>query len=309
MLRVPGADEIAALNQSEAISEVHRQMSAWRGTAGGAASGGHLRLVTPSTGSGAAGSGDSTAANAEAQALKDRVKDLEGQLAESHRLIDIRNSELSALQRKLGGAATAPTTAPTTPPAQPPAPLPAPTPPAPTVSATPPPVSAPAPSTATPVPPPAASTSTPAPSPAPAPAVQKKPVVAPAESGSWIDWVAANWWVPAAVIIALIVVLAFAAWRRRQSEGDFNRLDTTDIANFRDPTSKLAGMRKGEESFVVEESGEHRLPEFDEPARGLGDTHSDIKASDDTMSSESAVNLDQGDPAGRSRFSHGLRSI
>ena len=30
ILRVPGADEIAALNQKEAISEVSRQMSAWR---------------------------------------------------------------------------------------------------------------------------------------------------------------------------------------------------------------------------------------------------------------------------------------
>ena len=44
VLRIPGADEIAALNQSEAISEVHRQMSAWSG-AGGSPAGGHLRLV------------------------------------------------------------------------------------------------------------------------------------------------------------------------------------------------------------------------------------------------------------------------
>ena len=32
VLRLPGADEIAALNQSEAMSEVHRQMDAWRGS-------------------------------------------------------------------------------------------------------------------------------------------------------------------------------------------------------------------------------------------------------------------------------------
>src|SRR5450432_1319669 len=84
VLRVPGADEIAALNQSEAINEVRRQMSEWRGTAASAPPAGHLRLVTPGAGSGAAGGvGDSTAANAEAQALRDRVKDLEGQLAES----------------------------------------------------------------------------------------------------------------------------------------------------------------------------------------------------------------------------------
>jgi pilus assembly protein FimV len=155
------------------------------------------------------------------------------------------------------------------------------------------------------VPQPAESTSAPAPVPAPAPApiLQKKPAVAPAESGSWIDWVAANWWVPAAVIIALFAVLLFAAWRRRQgSGGDFHGLEATDVADFRDPTAKLAGTRRGDDSFVVEESGEHRLPEFDAAPADLSDTHSDIKAPDDTMSSESAVNLDQGDPLAEADF-------
>ncbi len=36
VLRVPGADEIAALNQSEAMSEVRQQMNAWRGGSGAA---------------------------------------------------------------------------------------------------------------------------------------------------------------------------------------------------------------------------------------------------------------------------------
>jgi pilus assembly protein FimV len=304
VLRIPGADEIAALNQTEAMSEVHRQMNAWRDS-GAAATGGHLRLVTPS-GGGATGTGESNAANAEAQALKDRVKDLEAQLAASHRLIDIRNSELSALQRKLGVPPTAQTPVPTPAPAQTPAPTPAPqtAPPqtttAPTAAAPPP----PAPPASTPSAPPqsAESTSPPVPVPAPVP-VKKKPVVATPESGSWIDWVAANWWVPAAVIIALIVVLAFAAWRRRQDGmADLNRLDATDIAGVRDPTVRPQGVRKGDDSFVVEESGEHRLPDFDEAPDRLRDTHTDIKAPDDTMSSESAVNLDQGDPLAEADF-------
>ncbi len=299
VLRVPGADEIAALNQNEATSEVHRQMSAWHGAGG--ETGGHLRLVTPgaggTTGTGAPGTGNANAANAEAQALRDRVKDLEGQLAESHRLIDIRNSELSALQRKLGVPATTQAPVPATP-------APAQTNPAPSVSTAPPPAptsTAPE-STATPVPPPAAGTSAPAPVPTPAPVLQKKPVVAPAESGSWIDWIAANWWVPAAVIIALFAVMVFAARRRRLGgAGDLEGLAATDVADFRDPGAKLGAMRKGDDSFVVEESGEHRLPEFDHTTDHLGDTHSDIKA-DDTMSSESAVNLDQGDPLAEADF-------
>jgi pilus assembly protein FimV len=214
---------------------------------------------------------------------------LEGQLAESHRLIDIRNSELSALQRKLG---VPPST---------PAPTPAPTPPVqatpPTVAPTPPPAA----STPTPVPPPVESTTPPVPVPAPAP-VQKKPVVAPVESGSWIDWLADHWWVPAAVIVALILVLAIAARRRRQGGGgDLNRMEDTDVSDFRDPSSKLA-MRRGDESFVVEESGEHPRPEFEATSDSLADTHSNLKAAEDTMSSESAVNLDQGDPLAEADF-------
>jgi pilus assembly protein FimV len=298
VLRVPGADEIAALNQSEAVNEVHRQMNAWHGVGSGE-SGGHLRLVTPAAGGGATGTGDANAANAEAQALRDRIKDLEGQLAESHRLIDIRNSELSALQRKLGAPAAAPTPAPAPPtpaqtsPVTPPSSAPSagvPPPPPPVVTA--------------PVPSAAESTSVPAPEPVapPAPVVQK-PAVAPAESGSWLDWVAANWWVPAAVILALFAVLLLAAWRRRRgSGGDLPGLESTDVADLRDPGARLAGARKGDDSFVVEESGEHRLPAFDAVPESLSDTHADIKATDDTMSSESAVNLDQGDPLAEADF-------
>src|SRR5271154_5029045 len=105
VLRVPGGDEIAALNQSEAISEVRRQMDSWRGGSAAAASG-HLRLVTPGAGGGAGNSGSESASSGEAQALKGRVKDLEGQLADTHRLLDLKNNELSEVQRKLGTPVT-----------------------------------------------------------------------------------------------------------------------------------------------------------------------------------------------------------
>jgi pilus assembly protein FimV len=302
VLRIPGADEIAALNQTEAMNEVHRQMTTWEG-AGGTGSSGHLRLVTPGAGGGANGSGASSSGGGDTQALKDRVKDLEGQLAESHRLIDIRNSELSALQRKLGVPPTAPAATPSQPSAST-APSAAPQP----SASNPPPAAAPTATPAvpagTPVPPAAENTSPPVPVPAPAQPSQKKPVVAPAaDSGSLIDWVAGHWWVPAAVIIAFIALLVFAAWRRRQGgAGDLGRMEATDVADFHDPTAKLGAMRKGDDSFVVEESGEHRLPDFGDPHDALGDTHSDMKAPDDTMSSESAVNLDQGDPLAEADF-------
>jgi pilus assembly protein FimV len=296
VLRVPGADEIAALNQTEAISEVRRQMDAWRGT-GGAAPSGHLRLVTPGAGGGTSNSVSDSASSGEAQALKGRVKDLEGQLADAHRLLDLKNNELSELQRKLGAPVT-PTPAPTPPPQTATAPTPAPTPtPAPVEA---PPVEATQPSTSAPTTP----TPTPIPAPKPAPVVVKKPA-ATAESGSLIDWLTANWWVPAAVIALMLAALAIVSWRRRQAGGGgggFPGLDSTDISEFRDPTARISA-RGGDNSFVVEESGEHPMPDFNETEQRYGETTADLKAApDDTMSSESAVNLDQGDPLAEADF-------
>jgi pilus assembly protein FimV len=307
VLRVPGADEIAALNQTEAISEVRRQMDSWRGTSGAAPSG-HLRLVTPGAGGGTSNSASDSASSGEAQALKGRVKDLEGQLADAHRLLDLKNNELSELQRKLGAPVATPAPTPQPQPQTATAPTPPPTP-------TPPPVEATQPSTTAsttpaPTPPPTESTSTPtpvpAPAPKPAPVVVKKPA-ATAESGSLLDWLAANWWMPAAVIVVMLAGLAIASWRRRQASGggggDFPGLDSTDISEFRDPTARISSGRGGDNSFVVEESGEHPMPDFNEPAeQRYGETTADLKAPDDTMSSESAVNLDQGDPLAEADF-------
>jgi pilus assembly protein FimV len=306
VLRVPGGDEIAALNQSEAISEVRRQMDSWRGGSTAAPSG-HLRLVTPGAGSGTGNSGSESAASGEAQALKGRVKDLEGQLADAHRLLDLKNNELSELQRKLAAPVTAPPAARTPPPqtaiAPPPAPAPAP-------------VAAEKPSTAaqpTPLPAPAENTSTPAETPAPAPAPVPKPVVAKkpapaAASGSLLDWLQDNWLIPAAIVAVLLLGLAIASLlrRRRSNEGgggnDFPSLDSTDISEFRDSNARTASGRGSDDSFVVEESGEHRMPDFDEPAEKYGERTADLKSPDDTLSSESAVNLDQGDPLAEADF-------
>jgi pilus assembly protein FimV len=297
VLRVPDADQIVALNQKEAISEVHRQMDAWRSSeAAAGTSSGHLRLVPPTAGGSATGTGtsssaNSNASNAEAQALKDRVKDLEGQLAESKRLIDIRNSELSALQRKLGVPPTPTPAAPRAPAVTPPAPTPAPPPAATTAP----------PATTTPETPPEAVKPVPTP---PPPAVKKPPVVAPVDTGSWIDWVAANWWAPLALLVLVIGGLGVAAMRRRRKEQSgalSGFMDDTDVADLRDSTSKLSALRRGNESFVVEESGSHPMPEFGDEPGAYAET-ADLKSADDTLSSESAVNLDQGDPLAEADF-------
>ena len=70
VLRVPGADDIAALNQREAMGEVHRQMDAWRTAGGAAAPSGHLRLVTPSAGGSGTVAGNGLGATPRTQALQ-----------------------------------------------------------------------------------------------------------------------------------------------------------------------------------------------------------------------------------------------
>ena len=118
LLRIPDAAQISSVSSSEASAEVARQYDAWRnGTATTAASeAGTLRLVTPEQGTAAP---PSTACvrlrlrlrhllqrperrwPAASSDLDERVRQLENELAEARRLLEVRNAELATLQ---GGA-------------------------------------------------------------------------------------------------------------------------------------------------------------------------------------------------------------
>ena len=152
---------------------------------------------------------------------------------------------------------------------------------------------------------PPASAANPPEAPKPPPAAQQppkaKPAAPPPESGSWIDWVAENYWVPLALLVVVLGGLGFAAMRRRREQPDGGLLDDTDVAEPRSATAKLSAPRKGAESFVVEETGAHPTPDFGSATGRMGDT-ADLKSPEDTMSSESAVNLDQGDPLAEADF-------
>ncbi|HET7202901.1 MAG TPA: FimV/HubP family polar landmark protein [Steroidobacteraceae bacterium] len=112
-LRIPDSSEIQAISAAAASAEVARQYEAWRSGAAAAAGGdaGRLRLVTPEQGAAtpsttvaaapAAAAPEPGATAASTGDIENRVKQLEAELAEARRLLEVRNAELATLQ---GGA-------------------------------------------------------------------------------------------------------------------------------------------------------------------------------------------------------------
>src|SRR2546429_130835 len=100
---------------AEAAAEIRRQYAAWRSsggapTASSGAQAGRLKLVTPSE-SASVGATPGASSGAEVSRLQGQVHDLEGQLAESKRLLELKNAELARLQSELAAkraAAAAP---------------------------------------------------------------------------------------------------------------------------------------------------------------------------------------------------------
>jgi pilus assembly protein FimV len=314
VLRIPETSDVSAISPSEANGEIRRQYAAWRssGPAGSptAAETGRLRLVTP-TESGSAGTGGS---NAETKALQGRVKELESQLTDSKRLLEMRNAELAQLQSRLEGATKAP---PSAAPTAPVAAAPQPAPPASTPAeqqppaaqaeaptAAPPPAEEPAPS-AEPTPtPPASADATRAHRPTP-PAAQ-------AEGGGIFDTLKDYWWAVALLVLGLVGFFGMRAWRsRRQSEFDdsLGRLAVAGAASMDrgfaagGDTSPVRPLTAATDdgAFLVEESGTHERPRFGGGAAPTATAARHV-ATDDTVSSETAINLDQGDPLAEADF-------
>jgi pilus assembly protein FimV len=317
VLRIPENSAVAAVSPTEAVSEIRRQYAAWRGAAGAesASTGkrsGQLHLVTPSDDS--AGSAATAANAAEVKSLQGRVHDLEGQLGESKRLLEMRNAELADLQAKIAakGAAAAPqaappAAAPSTPPTQ-----------EPTAAKVEPPAAAPPPAAAEPptqqaaqgTPPPAAE-----PVPAPAtPAHRPKPAQQaqePVSSPSFLDSLKDYWWALGLLVALAVGYFGFKTWRsRRQSEFD-DSLSRLAVAGASSAERGFAagdtapmrpvGAENPEGAFLVEESGTHQRPRFGATTAAPASARH-VATSDETISSETAINLDQGDPLAEADF-------
>jgi pilus assembly protein FimV len=313
LLRMPDSSEVSAVSPAAAATEIRRQYAAWRGGASSegaptAKQSGQLHLVTPSDDS----AGVSTGSSSEVKALKGRVHELEGQLSESKRLLDLKNAELADLQAKSAassrGAAAAPPPPPpaaqtrTAPPppveeppvaqAEPPAAATPPTAEEPPVQAT----------EATPPPPPVAETPKP---------MHRAKTAEVQQGGSFVDTLMDYWWALALIVVAVAGYFGFKSWRsRRQSEFD-DSLSRLAVAGASSAERGFAagdtapirpiGGENPEGAFLVEESGTHQRPRFGSAAPAPSAARH-VSTSDETISSEAAINLDQGDPLAEADF-------
>jgi pilus assembly protein FimV len=319
VLRVPDSAAIAAVSPATAAAEIRRQYAAWHGSsqasANTASGPGRLRLIAPPAGTAAAGSPATSGSSAgDVKALQSQVQTLQTQLADEKRLLQLKDAQLASMQAQLAGK-QAPPTAPAE---NAPASATAAAAPHPAVTS-PPPSVAPAPTQAPPseaaAPPPVSTAQAPQPAPAIRPQVAHptptpvKGTIKPSSSGSIGATLASYWWAIALVLVALLGYLAARIWRsRRQSDLDdsLGRLAAaapSPYTRHEPSTSDTAPMpvmtAARDDAFVVEESGTHERPRL---AAAAAPVAAHVSASDQTISSETALNLEQGDPLAEADF-------
>jgi pilus assembly protein FimV len=294
-LQLPDEAALAAIGPAEARSEVGSQYRSWSGNRG--TGGGKLRLVPPSE----PGTGTATgAAPGETAALQKQVTTLQGQLAESQRMLELKNAELARLQKQLGQANAPVTTAPAPPP---PAAAPAPPP----VAKAAPEAPKPAEHELPPPPPPAAKPTTHAPA-----VTAPKPSQPQAGGGSLFDWLLSNWYLPLGIIAALLA--GVYGWRqlRVNREHEFGRTldrlatmpaESAAGAESRHTTTQpmRALSSKQDSSFVVEESGTHPAPRIS-AAESAALQAAPVAVDDEVSATGTAVPIDQGDPLAEADF-------
>ena len=98
ILRIPDAGETTQTSRRDAFAEVRRQNEAWRGAAPPPADTARLRLVPPAGDDAAA---QEPGARDTGAAASGRVADLQTELAERERLLEVKNQELADLQAQL----------------------------------------------------------------------------------------------------------------------------------------------------------------------------------------------------------------
>ncbi|HVS76812.1 MAG TPA: FimV/HubP family polar landmark protein, partial [Steroidobacteraceae bacterium] len=107
VLRLPDQAAVAAISPAAATAEIRRQYAAWHGgsqeAASAAAGPGRLRLVAPPGGAGATGSAAAAGSSGQVKALQAQVQTLQSQLADEHRLLQLKDAQLASMQAQLAG--------------------------------------------------------------------------------------------------------------------------------------------------------------------------------------------------------------
>ncbi len=302
-LSIPEASTIGQISASEAAAEVARQYAQWRDASGLAAedAAARLRLVTPEQGSAAASTAaPSATAGAGSPELQARVQQLEAELAEARRLLEVRNAELATLQ---GQAAQPPATAPAAEPSVPP-----------TVDAT---TGEPAavPSETAPVAETPIAEPEPAPvveEPTPEPTEQAAPPAATEPEPSLLDRIMQYWWAFAALVLVLLALLFFRRRRLDQAAAadSFDEVltprETGDRGDLRERPLKLPPSRDAdilvEETRPVEALAPRPRPAPAAASPAALEPARKPVSLDDTISTDSAVSTEAGDPLAEADF-------
>jgi pilus assembly protein FimV len=284
-LRIPASSDVAAISATAAADEVARQYRQWSqgGSADAAASdaGGRLRLVTPDqvavpTAPATAVPAGSPGADTE---IQDRLQRLEAELAETRRLLEVRNAELATLQGAAPAAAAGETVEPEVP-------------------ASPVPDAMPAEAEAE-----AEAAAVAEPEPAPKPERKAPPAVV--EEPSIFERLQEYWWILLGVLAA---ALGIAAWlrRRRQSEP---LEDSLAEALGRRPGDDLrarapVAARSTESDILVEERqpAEPVMASVATAAAAAAEPARRAVTVEDTLSGDGAVSIEAGDPLAEADF-------
>ncbi len=300
LLKIPSRDDWQALDAHEAAREVGQQMAEWRGPAAAHAAGGaetRLRLVPPKeTGTGAGTAARPSAAPAPAPAPAPAAAPesaAEKAAANAKRLLEFKNSELARMQ---GQGKPAPAAQPVVP--------------------------APAPAPATQPAPAPGATATPAPEAPAKPAAKPKPAAPPAAGEpSLLDALTGNLLYLAlggvAILVAALVGLKFL--RRRRDTSSFDQTvepELGEAAPAPAPAPAGAPRARGDDTHTIvveesdEDSGEFIAPPLQAaaPVRTQAIVRDTAKETapggsiEDTLSSETALNLEQADPLAEADF-------
>jgi pilus assembly protein FimV len=290
-LRIPDSAQIQAVSAAAASAEVARQYEAWRSGTASAAEPGRLRLVTPEQGTSAPSTTVTSQAQPSAQGaaagaagagsgdIEARVKQLEAELAEARRLLEVRNAELATLQ----GGAPAPGTE-----------------------------AAPAEGAAAPAAAPAEATTPAAETAAAAP--EKKPVTKPTvkkappapEGPSLVERLTDYWWVLAGLLAAGLGFVLFQRLRRERGAAEENLEEALGGRDMRGAPKFTPRSRDGD--ILVEEK------RAAEPARAVATATAAVAATRDdeptrkmatvvdTLSGEAPGSTESGDPLAEADF-------